>query len=77
MISGAQFDSFVAWTPLFFLIVIYAIVYYLKRGERAPSAQVAKHAVCTACGRRKPREHMLPRNEDGAVNWYCTRCSDR
>ena len=75
-ISATTFDQFFAWAPLVIGIIIYAIFVVAKRHEApAGPAPIGQSFACANCGRRGHREHMVPREHDGAVSWYCAHCS--
>ncbi|HTU81206.1 MAG TPA: hypothetical protein VMF61_03700 [Candidatus Acidoferrales bacterium] len=76
-ISQTAFDTFFAWAPLVVGIVIYAIFYVAKRHEETVpgGSAIGRTYACANCGRRGTREHMVPRQHEGAVSWYCARCA--
>lgn len=65
-----------AWAPLTAFVIVMIILYVAK--HRAPSAAggpLGKTYACAQCGRRGNHEHMIPVTHEGAVVWYCARCS--
>jgi hypothetical protein len=75
-ISANTFNSFFAWAPLIIGLVIYAVFFVAKRHEAANGpSPIGQSFACASCGRRGHREHMVPREHDGAVSWYCGRCA--
>lgn len=77
-ISQNAYDQFFAWAPLVIGILIYALFYVAKRHEAVPGGgapPIGRALVCANCGRRGAREHMVPRERDGTVGWYCSRCA--
>ncbi len=75
-ISPDAFSQFFAWAPIVIGIAIYAIFFVAKRHESGPhGAPVGQSYACAQCGRRSSREHMLPQERGGSVNWYCERCA--
>jgi hypothetical protein len=77
-ISGSAFDSFFAWAPWVIGAVIYLAFYIAKRHEStARPASVGQTYACAGCGRRGPRDQMLPQDHGGAVGWYCNDCAAR
>jgi hypothetical protein len=77
-ISSDAFDSFFAWAPLVVGLAIYLAFYIAKRHEgvavTAPSGQTF---ACAQCGRRGPREQMVPQDHGGAVGWRCSECAQK
>ncbi len=75
-ISGGAFDVFFAWAPWVIGAAIYLAFYVAKRHESAsrPAAGASTYA-CAGCGRRGPREQMVPQDHGGAVGWYCADCA--
>ncbi|HVA33755.1 MAG TPA: hypothetical protein VNG31_06370 [Candidatus Baltobacteraceae bacterium] len=75
-ISPSAFNQFFGFAPIVIGIVIYLAFYVAKRtevsGQAVPFGQTF---ACAGCGRRGPREHMVPREHSGAVSWYCSRCA--
>jgi hypothetical protein len=75
-ISGNAFDQFFAYAPLFIGIVIYATFYIAKRHEATETGvPIGQTYACAGCGRRGARDHMVPRQHEGAVSWYCSKCA--
>ncbi|MBV8499921.1 MAG: hypothetical protein JO003_11775 [Candidatus Eremiobacteraeota bacterium] len=75
-ISGGAFDAFFAWAPWVIGLLIYLAFYVAKRHESATKpAPVGQTYACAGCGRRGPREHMVPQQHGGAVGWYCADCA--
>ncbi len=69
--------EFFAWTPLTAFVIILAVVYFATRREGSAAAVHGKTYACAQCGRRGKHEHMVPVTHEGAVVWYCGRCSNR
>ncbi|HEY6326014.1 MAG TPA: hypothetical protein VIW73_05795 [Candidatus Cybelea sp.] len=75
-ISGSTFDAFFAWSPWVIGVAIYLIFFVAKRHESAARpASVGQTYACAGCGRRGPREQMLPQDHGGAIGWYCNDCA--
>lgn len=76
-IPGNTFDAFFAWAPWVIGAAIYFAFYLAKRHEKAnaSTAPPAQTYACAGCGRRGPRDAMVPQNHGGAVGWYCTNCA--
>lgn len=76
VISADAFGRFFAWAPLVLGVAIYFVAWLAKRheGETVPPTAGATFA-CAGCGRRGSREHMVPQVHEGAVSYYCARCS--
>ncbi len=75
-ISGSAFDAFFAWAPWVIGAAIYLTFYVAKRHESAVRlAAGAPTYACAGCGRRGPREQMVPQDHGGAVGWYCADCA--
>jgi hypothetical protein len=75
-ISSHTFDSFFAWAPWVVGALIYFGFYVAKRGEAAASPISAGQTfACAVCGRRGPREAMVPQDHGGAVGWRCAHCA--
>lgn len=76
-ISEGSFNAFFAWAPWIIGVVIYLIFYIAKRHESAVpmTAPAEPTYACAECGRRGPREQMVPQNHGGAVGWHCTDCA--
>jgi hypothetical protein len=76
-VSSQTFDSFFAWAPWVIGIAIYAAFYVAKRHETAtaPATAPATTYACSVCGRRGPREQMVPQDHGGAVGWQCAHCA--
>lgn len=58
-------------------VIVLAVVYYATRHEGAAATVHGKTYACAQCGRRGKHEHMVPVTHEGAVVWYCGRCSTR
>lgn len=75
-ISPGAFSLFFAWAPVVLGVAIYAIFYVAKRREgHATGTPIGQTFNCAQCGRRESREHMVPEERNGQINWYCDRCS--
>jgi hypothetical protein len=84
-ISSDTFDAFFAWAPWVVGVAIYLAFYFAKRREVATSSAAAQatgsqaHAAqtfaCSECGRRGPREQMVPQDHGGAVGYKCANCA--
>ena len=66
-----------AWTPMTAFVIVLAVVYFATRQQGAAAAVHGKTYACAQCGRRGKHEHMVPVTHEGAVVWYCGRCSNR
>ena len=76
MISGSAFDQFFAYAPLAIGLAIYLVFYFAKRHEVTETGiPIGQTYACASCGRRGARDHMVPREHEGAVSWYCSRCA--
>jgi CRISPR/Cas system-associated exonuclease Cas4 (RecB family) len=76
MVSPDQVGWFFASAPVAFGIVILAVTYAAKRHEgRDRTAPIGQALACANCGRREAREHMIPQQRDGGVQWLCSRCA--
>ncbi len=73
--TGEIITLFFAWAPLTVLIVIVVVAYYTLRQPAPAQGAFGKTYSCASCGRRGNREHMVPVTHEGAVVWYCARCS--
>ena len=68
-------NEVLAWAPLTAFTIVILIAYFrLREGGRA-SVVMGKTYSCAHCGRRGKHEHMVPVTHEGAVVWYCNRCS--
>ena len=75
-ISSHDFDSFFAWAPWVIGAAIYLAFYIAKRGETpAVPASAGQTFACAVCGRRGPREQMVPQDHGGAIGWRCAHCA--
>jgi hypothetical protein len=76
-ISAGAFDLFFAWAPVVIGLAIYLAFYIAKRheGVTAPASSMEQTYACAECGRRGPRDQMVPQNHGGAVGWYCADCA--
>lgn len=74
-ISADQLNVFFAIGPWVVGIVVLIVVWVMARGGQAKVAPVGRTFACANCGRRGMREHMVPQPHEGAVVWYCSRCS--
>ena len=76
VLSDDLFNNLFAWSPLVLGLAIYVIFFVAKRKEVTEGPPpVRQHLACAQCGRRSLREHMLPKQRDGAFSWYCPRCA--
>jgi hypothetical protein len=73
--SDEVIEYFFAWAPLAALLAVLIAAYAATRGKVAAAVAHGKTYACARCGRRGKREHMLPVTHEGAVVWYCERCS--
>ncbi len=75
-ISSQAFDSFFAWAPWVVGAAIYLAFYVAKRHEAVtvPASSTPTYA-CAVCGRRGPRDQMVPQDHGGAIGWQCRQCS--
>ncbi|HUY11409.1 MAG TPA: hypothetical protein VMV73_04015 [Candidatus Dormibacteraeota bacterium] len=74
-LSGTQLGWFMAFAPITIGLIIYLVTYATKRGEGSIVPPLGQSFACAKCGKRSVREHMVPANFEGAVAWYCNRCS--
>lgn len=75
MLSPSAFDQFFAYAPLVIGLAIYLIFFLAKRHEVTETGvPIGQTYACASCGRRGARDHMVPREHDGAVSWYCAKC---
>jgi ribosomal protein L37AE/L43A len=57
-------------------LAIYLIFFLAKRHEVTETGvPIGQTYACASCGRRGVRDHMVPREHDGAVSWYCAKCA--
>jgi DNA-directed RNA polymerase subunit RPC12/RpoP len=81
IISSDTFNSFFAWAPLVVGVAIYLVLYVSKRRELATSkasgmqTSGAQTFACAQCGRRGPRDQMVPQDHGGAVGYKCSNCA--
>jgi hypothetical protein len=75
-ISSHAFDTFFAWAPWVVGAAIYFAFYLAKRHER-PDKPVSTESTyaCAICGRRGPRDQMVPQDHGGAIGWQCMHCA--
>ena len=75
-ISSHAFDSFFAWAPWVVGAAIYFSFYIAKRHESSSKpASVGQTYACAVCGRRGPRDQMVPQDHGGAIGWQCAHCA--
>jgi DNA-directed RNA polymerase subunit RPC12/RpoP len=80
-VSSDTFDTFFAWAPWVVGVAIYLALYFAKRREIATSNASATQTTgsqtfaCAQCGRRGPRDQMVPQDHGGAVGYKCTNCA--
>ncbi|MGA8384984.1 MAG: hypothetical protein WB526_13910 [Candidatus Cybelea sp.] len=80
-VSSDTFDTFFAWAPWVVGVAIYLTLYFAKRREIATSkASVTQTTgsqtfACAQCGRRGPRDQMVPQDHGGAVGYKCSSCA--
>ncbi len=80
-ISSDTFDTFFAWAPWVVGVAIYLTFYLAKRREVATSSASVTQTTgsqtfaCSECGRRGPREQMVPQDHGGAVGYKCSNCA--
>ncbi len=76
-ISATTFDWFFAWAPLVLGVVIYAIFVVAKRAtkRRPERAPIGQSFACASVGGAAIASIWSPREHDGAVSWYCSRCA--
>jgi hypothetical protein len=80
-ISSDTFDTFFAWAPWVVGVAIYLAFYLAKRREVATSKAFATQTTgsqtfaCAQCGRRGPRDQMVPQDHGGAVGYKCSNCA--
>jgi DNA-directed RNA polymerase subunit RPC12/RpoP len=80
-ISSDTFDAFFAWAPWVVGVAIYLAFYLAKRREVATSKAFATQTTgsqtfaCAQCGRRGPRDQMVPQDHGGAVGYKCSNCA--
>ncbi len=68
-------SHFFGFAPEVIGVVIFVIAYLMVRNQVAVSTPIGQTFACGNCGRRGVREHMVPQAHEGAVSWYCSRCS--
>ena len=73
--TGDIINQVFAWLPLTAFIIVVAVAYFRLRGAPAERVTLGKTYSCAGCGRRGRQEHMVPVTHEGAVIWYCERCS--
>jgi DNA-directed RNA polymerase subunit RPC12/RpoP len=80
-ISSDTFNTFFAWAPWVVGVAIYLAFYFAKRREIATGKASATQTTasqtfaCANCGRRGPRDQMVPQDHGGAVGYKCTNCA--
>lgn len=67
--------EFFAWAPLTIFVLLLIVLYVSTRGKATQAVAAGKTYACARCGRRGKHEHMVPVTHEGAVVWYCGRCS--
>jgi hypothetical protein len=75
MISQDTFAHVFAYAPLVIGLLIVLVAYLMVRGQVTVKAPIGQTFACANCGRRGIREHMVPQTHEGAVSWFCGRCS--
>jgi hypothetical protein len=75
MISQDTFAHVFAYAPLVLGLLIVLVAYLMVRGQVSETAPIGQTFACAKCGRRGIREHMVPQAHEGAVSWFCGRCS--
>lgn len=75
MITQDTFAPVFAYAPLVIGVAIVLVVYLMVRNQVTVRSPIGQTFACAACGRRGIREHMVPQAHEGAVSWYCGRCS--
>lgn len=73
--SEDHLNAFFGILPWVFGLAVFFAVYFVTRKHGAEVAPVGRTYACANCGRRGVREHMVPQTHEGAVVWYCSRCS--
>jgi hypothetical protein len=73
--TGNIINEVFAWTPLTAFVIVLVVVYYATRKQSTGGYATGKTYACAQCGRRGKHEHMVPVTHEGAVVWYCGRCS--
>ena len=74
-ISQEHFDAVFASLPWIVGLLIVVVTYLMVRGSLNKPTPFGQTFACAQCGRRGIREHMVPAAHEGAVAWYCARCS--
>jgi hypothetical protein len=74
-VSSHHFELFFAWAPWVIGIAIYFAFYVAKRHEVSVTASPGQTFACAVCGRRGPREGMVPQNHGGAIGYQCATCA--
>jgi len=74
-ISQDQFAHIFGFAPLIIGAIIFLVVYLMVRKQVTVKAPIGQTFACASCGRRGIREHMVPQAHEGAVSWFCGRCS--
>lgn len=75
MISQDTFAHIFGYAPLILGVLIVLVAYLMVRGQESTTSPIGQTFACGNCGRRGIREHMVPQAHEGAVSWFCGRCS--
>lgn len=75
MLSSDAVNYFFSIAPWVVFTAILIATYVAARKSQVSHVPVGKTYACAQCGRRGKHEHMVPMSREGAVVWYCTRCS--
>jgi hypothetical protein len=74
-ISADNLNWFFGIGPWVLTIAVLVAAFFMARAGKSHVAPVGRTFACANCGRRGVREHMVPQPHEGAVVWYCSRCS--
>jgi hypothetical protein len=75
-ISGEALARVFAAAPWVIGAIIFLVAYLMVRGRISEPVPIGQTFACAGCGRRGHRDHMLPATHEGAVTWYCAKCTD-
>ena len=75
MLNSDAVHYFFSIAPWVVFIAIIIATYVTARNASHSHVPIGKTYACAQCGRRGKHEHMVPVSREGAVVWYCGRCS--
>jgi hypothetical protein len=75
LISQTTFDTIFGFLPWVIGLLVVLTTYLMVRTSLNKSTPIGQTFACASCGRRGARDHMVPATHEGAVAWYCSRCS--